>query len=381
MVGTGCPAPGWRGIIQRGTGRPVAACAVQSGREAPDHRYCRSGSDPGWPFSGISAPPSGSNTLLVAGSVTLLQQDSWLSYQRALVFQRPDGRYGYLARPDARWWLPWSSINLAPPWPDFTQATVFASAYSGLEFLGLQGSSVMFAYRDNILHWHDPVPMQINGLPLTGVNISPGFLQYISPASGNPQFVALIPQPQGGLGVYERVEHPPWNWTDPVGVIGASLSGISAVTSAELGDGSLCVIVRVGSHLFEITHPSTGLPGGVGSGWNAPAEVRSGGGAITVSGSPQLIATTVSAAGSTGMLMAVPVPGGAALLRTVELGGSWDVEQLPIHSEVDAVTLLPGSVNGRGNMDITYREGNRLLNIWRWDNGPWYGPTFVQWEN
>jgi hypothetical protein len=206
-------------------------------------------------------------------------------------------------------------------------------------------------------------------------------MQYTSPASGNPQFLALISQPQGGLGLYERVEHPPWSWTGPVGVIGTSLSGISAVTSTELGDGSLCAIVRVGSHLFEITHPSTGLPGDASNGWSTPAEVRSGRGAITVSGSPQLIATTVSAAGSTGMLMAVPVPGGAALLSTVEPGGSWDVEQLPIHSEVDAVPLLAGSVNGRANIDVTYREGNHLLDIWRWDNGPWYGPALVQWKN
>ena len=237
----------------------------------------------------------------------------------------------------------------------------------------------MFAYRDNILDWHDPVPMQINGLPLSGVNVSPGFMQYTTPVSENPQFLALIPQPQGGLGLYERIEHPPWNWIGPVGVLGASLGGISAVTSAELGDGSLCVIVRSGSHLFEITHHSKGLPGGAGSGWSTPAEVRTSRGAITVSGGQQLVATTVSALGSTGMLMAVPVPGGAALLATTKLGGSWDFEKLPIRSEVDALTVLTGSVNGRANIDVTYRDGNRLLQIWRWTNGPWSGPTQVQW--
>jgi hypothetical protein len=62
-------------------------------------------------LSGISAPPTGSRILLVAGGVTLLQQDRWLNYQRVLVFQSSDGQYGYLARPDARWWLPWQSIN------------------------------------------------------------------------------------------------------------------------------------------------------------------------------------------------------------------------------------------------------------------------------
>ena len=178
----------------------------------------------------------------------------------------------------------------------------------------------MFAYRDNILHWHDPVPIQINGLPLTAVSASPGFMQYGSLASGNLQFLALIPRPQGGLGLYERIEHPPWNWTGQVGVIGAGLRGISAVTAAELGDGSLCVIVRAGPHLFEMTHPASGLPSGAGSGCSGPVEVRSNRSTITVSGNPQLVAATVSAAGGTEMLMAVPVPGGAELLSTAEPG-------------------------------------------------------------
>jgi hypothetical protein len=329
--------------------------------------------------SGISASPSGSTSLLVTGDVTLLQQDRWLGNQRALVIQLPDGQYGYLARPDANWWLPWSSLRLAPRWPGFTKATVFASSYSGLEFLGIQGAGMMTAYRDNYLRWHDPVPMQVNGLPLSGVSARPGFMQYTSPADGQFQFLALIPQPAEGLELYERIEHPPWNWEGPVGVMGASIRGISAVTSAELGDGSLCVIVRAGDHLFEMTHSSRGLPGGAGSGWSAPAEVRSAIGAITVSGNPQLVAATVSTQGSTELLLSVPVPGGAALLSTEQPDGPWQVEQLPVHHTVDAITLLPGSVNGRANIDVTFREGNRLLYLWRWDDGSWHGPSPVQW--
>lgn len=81
------------------------------------------------------------------------------------------------------------------------------------------------------------------------------------------------------------------------------------------------------------------------------------------------------------MLLAVPVPGGAVLPSAAESDPSWHVEQLPLHHEVDALTLLPGSVNGRDNIDITYREGNHLLYIWRWVNGLWYSPFPVQWEN
>lgn len=152
-------------------------------------------------LAGISPPPARRQMLLVAGSVTLLQEDEWL-HQVVLVFQLADGRYGYLERPDARWGQLWTTIDLAPRWSGFTHATVFASDYSGLEFLGLQDGKVMFAYRDNIFHWHDPVPIQINKLPLTGVSASPGFMQYGSLTSGDLQFLTLIPRPEGGLGLY-----------------------------------------------------------------------------------------------------------------------------------------------------------------------------------
>jgi hypothetical protein len=78
--------------------------------------------------------------------------------------------------------------------------------------------------------------------------------------------------------------------------------------------------------------------------------------------------------------MAVPVPGGAALLSAEQPASTWEVEQLPVHHTVDAITLLPGSVSDRANIDVTYREGNRLLYLWRWDGGPWHGPSLVQWR-
>ena len=79
------------------------------------------------------------------------------------------------------------------------------------------------------------------------------------------------------------------------------------------------------------------------------------------------------------MLMTVPVPGGAELLSTTQPSSTWHVEHLPIRQEVDALTLLSGSVNGRANIDVIYRQGNHLFSIWRWDNGPWHSPSSVRW--
>ena len=329
--------------------------------------------------------PAGGNTLLAAGSVTLLQQDKWLGSQPALVFQLPSGQYGYLARPDDRWWLPWSQISLAPGWPGFTDATVFASKYSGLEFLGTDDGGLAFAYRDNVLHWHDPTQVLVNGSPLAGVSTSLGFMEYTWSQAVNPQFLAFLPGPQGGLVLYERYEGNSFSWLGPMGRgIATKLGHISAVSSVELGDGSLCVVVRAGAHLFELTHPALTYtpgqpPGDFGQRWSAPVELRVTNGApVTVSGSPQLITTGVSALGTT-LLLAVPVPDGAILLSSTAGSSIWKPERLPINRPVAALTLLAGNVDGRPNLDVSYRQGNHLLHIWRWDNGPWDPPSPVEW--
>jgi len=331
--------------------------------------------------------PAADITLTVTGGVTLLQQDEHLNYQRALVFQLSDGQYGYLARPDDRWWRPWSSIKLAPDWPGFTDATVFASRYTGLEFLGLQDGTVMFTYRDNVLRWYDPSPILVNGLELMGVSATPGFMQYTWTNVDNPQFLAIIPSSDKGLELYERVEKWPWGWVAPIdNRIGATLGNISAVSSVKLVDGSLYLVVRVGSHLFELTHPPLAYnspdapPDGFGEGWSTPKEIRAPNGApVTVSGDPQLIATGVSAEGTTNLLIAVPVPDGAVLLSNNSEDEIWNIERLPINHDVNALTLLNGNVDGRSNLDITYRQGDRLLYIWRWDNGLWHEPARVEW--
>jgi len=334
-----------------------------------------------------TAPSGGFKTLTVKGSVTLLEQDKHLNDQRALVFQLSDGRFGYLARPDDRWWLPWSSINLAPAWPGFTDDVVFASLYTGLEFLGIQSGVVMFAYRDNVLHWYDPTPILVNGLQLTGVSANPGFMQYTW-SNVNPQFLALIPDSDKGLGLYERVEKPPWEWVAPTGGrIGAVLGKISAVSAAEFADGTLCVVVRTGSHLFELTHPALiyspdAPPSNFSKGWSAPAEIRAANGIpVSAAGYPQLIATSASASGATNLLLAVPVHGGAVLLSSTEGSVVWNVQRLPINHDVDALTLLTGRVSGRANIDIAYREGNQLLDTWQWDGGPWHAPVPVEWSS
>jgi hypothetical protein len=77
----------------------------------------------------------------------------------------------------------------------------------------------------------------------------------------------------------------------------------------------------------------------------------------------------------------VPVHGGAVLLSSTEGSVAWNVQRLPINHDVDALTLLTGSVSGRANIDIAYREGNQLLDTWQWDGGPWHAPVPVEWSS
>ena len=91
-----------------------------------------------------------------------------------------------------------------------------------------------------------------------------------------------------------------------------------------------------------------------------------------------LFRSGVSALGTT-LLLAVPVPDGAILLSSTAGSSIWKPERLPINRPVAALTLLAGNVDGRPNLDVSYRQGNHLLHIWRWDNGPWDPPSPVEW--
>jgi hypothetical protein len=153
-------------------------------------------------------PPGG--ILAVAGDTTLVQQEDG---QPAVIFPLPGGGIGYCTRPDNRWWLPWPVLTLDPQAPLIQQSTVFASGYSGFEILGSDSGTLTYAWRGNYLdhfRWHGPGAVLINGEPLQNVRGRPGFLQYpIYIPARVPQFLAIVPLRNGGLGFYERVR----TWT------------------------------------------------------------------------------------------------------------------------------------------------------------------------
>jgi len=329
--------------------------------------------------------PSAYSTLAVTGNVTLVRQDKkQFNSTPALVFQLHDGQFGYFTRPDSRWWLPWSNIYVAPAsWPGTGNSTVFASDYSGLEFLGTEFSALIFGYRDNQLRWHAPAPAEINGYPVVGMQGRPGFLQYpVATATGEtPYFLAFIPRTQGGVGVYMRTEQYPWYWNGPKIVLGPNADAITSVAASELPDGSLFVIVRAGNHLYETMHSGKGLPWDLSADWTKLTEIRTPSGAdINATGDPQLVTVSLPPYGLTELYSAVPVRNGAILLSQVEGATTWSADKLPIDGAINSITLLAGSVSNRSNLDIIYRQGDSLLTLWKWYNGPWHHLSLVKWS-
>ena len=324
------------------------------------------------------SPPGG--TLDGAtGTVTLVWQ---YHGPPAVIFPLASGGIEYCTHSDSRWWLPWSAPTIDPSAPVIGHSTVFASDYSGFEMLGTDDGTLTYAWRGNYLdhfRWHGPGPVLVDGDPLQNVTGRPGFLQYpIYRPAEIPQFLALVPQRAGGLGLYRRVEPGPFDWGPKrLGVVASQLGLINSVTAVRTPDGALVAVLRVGSRLYKLTHPRGNLPADFGIGWSKPTEVRiAAGGFVSVTGDP---AFASSEASTSQLDLIAPVPGGLALLTAANSASPWSLQRLPIHQPVESAGVLGGEVHGRLNIDIIYRSGSQLYSIWKWDGGAWHQPAIVTW--
>lgn len=323
--------------------------------------------------------PSG-GTLAASRDVVLVRQDN---RQPVLIFTLPGGGVGFCSRPDSRWWLPWPVLSLDSHAPVIRRSTIFASSYTGFEVLGTDSGTLTFAWRGhngNHFQWHAPVAVQVHRDPVRHVQGKPGFLQYLvyTPTKTIPQFLALVPQSNGGVGLYERREPGPVDWRNHrFGVIARNLGPADSVTAVRTLNGGLVAVLRAGSRLYEVTHRRGNLPADFGSGWSHPTEIPAVGGAtISAIGDPDL----TLAARRTQLDLAVPVRDGLALLtQTANTSNAWIYQRLPIRRHVTSVSILSGEVNGRPNTEIVYRSGLQLFNIWKWDNGAWHQPVPVRW--
>ena len=334
----------------------------------------------------ITADSDPYKILLVSGTVTLVRQDTHAGYAPALIFQLQSGEVAYLTRSDDRWWLPWQGLRIASRWPTVQDYTVFASDYTGFEFLGNNGGELMSGYRDNVGHWHNPVPVLVGNDPVIGVTGRPGFIQYplYSATSEKPQFIALVPRQNGGVSLYERKEPSEIDWGEkPWAIVARRLGRVASVVMNKPDDGTLQVVLRVGNRLYVLHHSKGHLPHDLGTDWSAPLALRVAGGKdLSATGDPALISLTEPSSGRTMLLLAVPVRNGLDLLATTgNASNVWNLEQLPTNGRANSVSLLAGNVEGRTDIDVTYRSGTNLLYVWRWLDGPWHRPALVRWEN
>jgi hypothetical protein len=319
----------------------------------------------------------------VTGTVALVRQDDG---RPALIFPLAGGGIGYCTRSDSRWWLPWKTISAAPRGPAIPESTVFASDYGGFEMLGTGHGTLTYGWRGNSLdhfRWHGPGRVMVHGNPLQGVRGRPGFFEYPVYSPGEiRQFLALVPQRDGGVGLYERVEPGPFDWgRQRLGVIARQLGQIDAITTSRTPAGGIVAVLRAGSRLYEVSHPRGNLPAGFGSGWSKPAELRiQGGGTVSAAGDPALIDAAQSQPRASRLDLAVPVPGGLTLLTTAGNAASpWSIQQLPVRQRVNSVSILAGKVSGRPDTDVVYRSGSDLFSTWKWDGRSWHQPAIVLW--
>jgi hypothetical protein len=316
----------------------------------------------------------------VTGGITLMRQ---VNGQPVIAFPLPGGGMGYCTRSDSRWWQAWPTVVFNPRAPVIGRSTVFASGYSGLEILGTDSGTLTYAWRGNSLdrfRWHGPGPVLVGGQSLTGVRGVPGFLDYptYTPAPV-PQFLALVPEHNGGIGLYERVEPGPFDWGKRrFGLIASQLGLIDSVTAVMTGNGGLVAIMRAGSRLYETSHSRGNLPADFGTGWSRPTRLRTPDGTVPADGNPDLINSS-DAPGRTHLALTVPVSNGVMLLTPAASTGLWEAQRLPIHQHPASVTLLNGEVKGRPNMEVAYRIGHSLFNLWKWDNGTWHQPVLLRW--
>ena len=331
-----------------------------------------------------SADVAAGGTVAVIGDIMLVRQ---YNNQPAIIFTLATGGIGYFTRPDSRWWETWAASYIDPHEPVIEQSTIFASGYGGFEVLGNEGGTLTFAWRSNYLQnfrWNEPVIITVHGKSLTGIRGRPGFLEYPAVVPGKPlpirQFLALVPQSTGGVGLYERVEPGPTDWGSyRWGLIARQLGRIDFVTATVTGDGGIMAILRIGTRLYEVSHPPGSLPQDFGTGWSAPTEIRTAGNSrVSADGDPELINAVEPP--QTQLELAVPVDGGLELLTPLSgTDGRWRIDRIPVPGGVDSVSVLGGSVGNRTNIDVVYRSGSYLFSTWKWDGGKWSTPMIVTW--
>ncbi len=305
--------------------------------------------------------------LLASGEVALLDLDDG----PGVVIPLRDGGVAVCGRRDRRWLDP----VIEGKWVAPQGASAFFSTYRGIEVIGHSKHTLVFGWRDSSHRWNGPDLVKIDGLTVQDVEGRASFLQ-MRPYE-KIRFLAFAPRRRGGIALVERPDHETktpfvWRWR---GEIGKSAGRVDAITVVQIGGESRFVaVLRSGERLIRLERaPRPVAP--IHRGWKAmPLRLDISTGSVT--GNPVAVVTDVTV-DSPGMIrLLVPVKNGLIMATASAVdSGSWVTERLPVTGLVDSVSVTDGEEGGHKTIEVIYRQGSAVFQLWRDHQGQWRDPA------
>ena len=249
-------------------------------------------------------------------------------------------------------------------------------ARTGGELVG--GGELVAFVRDSgpAFHWFGPIPIRVNGQPISGLSGDPCFIQSRFGTRGN--FELVVPLASGGIAHYDRNnDDPSFPWFGP-NVFGADVGIFSAVSLIQSNfgtPGNLEVVAIFQGQLLHFSRDS-----GPGFHWFGPEPVIANGRAVTgVTGNPSLIQSRFLTRGNFELVVPIFEGGLAHFDRNnddpafpwfgpnifgLDLGG------------FGSVSLIQSNFGNPGNLELVVTAEGVLEAFFR-DSGPafhWFGP-------
>jgi hypothetical protein len=241
----------------------------------------------------------------------------------------------------------------------------------------LEGGELVAYVRDSgpAFHWFGPIPIRVNGQPISGLSGGPCFIQSRFGTRGN--FELVVPLASGGIAHYDRNnDDPSFPWFGP-NVFGADVGVFSAVSLIQSNfgtPGNLEVVAIFQGQLLHFSRDS-----GPGFHWSGPEPVIANGRAVTgVTGKPSLIQSRFLTRGNFELVVPIFEFGSR---RLAHFDRNNDDPAFPwfgpnIFGGGDSVSLIQSNFGDPGNLELVVTEGG-VLNAFFRDSGPafhWFGP-------
>jgi hypothetical protein len=291
------------------------------------------------------------------------------------------GGLTHYVRLNDRAFVPWAGPNAFGQGVFVQGASMIQSNFGSpgnLEVIAQAGGELVAFVRDSgpAFHWFGPIPIRVNGQPISGLSGDSCFIQSRFGTRGN--FELVVPLASGGIAHYDRNnDDPSFPWFGP-NVFGADVGIFSAVSLIQSNfgtPGNLEVVGIVNGQLLHFSRDS-----GPGFHWFGPEPVIANGRAVTgVIGNPSLIQGRFLTRGNFELVVPIFEGGLAHFDRNNDdpafpwFGPNIFGEGLGTFA---SVSLIQSNFGNPGNLELVVNAEGVLMAFFR-DSGPafhWFGP-------